>query len=72
MEYKCKLRVILAEREIKHGDFAKSVNMSSAAFSAIVNNRSLPSFETTYNISEALDLDVRQIWIKENKVESID
>lgn len=64
MEYKCRLRVILADREIKHGEFAKSVNMSSAAFSSIVNNHSLPSFDTTYRICEELDMAMKDIWIK--------
>jgi putative transcriptional regulator len=72
VEFKCKLRVILAEMEIKHGDFAKSVNMSSAAFSAIVNNHTLPSFETVYRICEELQKDMREIWIKVDENESVD
>jgi putative transcriptional regulator len=64
VEFKCKLRVILAEMEIKHGDFAKRVNMSSAAFSSIVNNHTLPSFETAIRISEELNMDIRSIWVR--------
>ncbi|MEH6990577.1 helix-turn-helix domain-containing protein [Cytobacillus firmus] len=67
VEYKCRLRVILAEKEIKHGDFAKQINTSAAAFSSIVNNRTLPSFETTYKISEVLEMDIKEIWVKIEK-----
>jgi putative transcriptional regulator len=64
MKFKCKLKVILAEREIKHGDFAKIVGVSPAGLSSLVNNKSLPSFESAYRISEALEMDIKEIWIK--------
>ncbi|WP_342025710.1 helix-turn-helix transcriptional regulator [Cytobacillus pseudoceanisediminis] len=64
MEYKCKLKMILADKEIKHGDFAKKINMSAAGLSAIVNNRALPSFDSAYRICEVLNLHPRDIWIK--------
>jgi putative transcriptional regulator len=63
MKYKCRLRVILAEREIQHGVFAKKIEMSESAFSAIVNGHSLPKFDTLYKISDELDMDFREIWI---------
>lgn len=49
MEYMCKLKMILTDKEIKHGEFAKMINMSVAWLSAVVNNRALPSFG--YSIS---------------------
>ncbi|MBU3569300.1 helix-turn-helix transcriptional regulator [Priestia aryabhattai] len=64
MNFKCKLKVILAEKEIKHGDFAKVVGISSAGLSSLVNNKSLPSFESAYRISEALEMDIKEIWIR--------
>ncbi|MED4240658.1 helix-turn-helix transcriptional regulator [Priestia megaterium] len=64
MNFKCKLKVILAEKEIKHGDFAKVVGVSPAGLSALVNNKSLPSFESAYRISEALEMDIKEIWIR--------
>ena len=63
MNFKCKLKVILAEREIKHGDFANIIGVSQAGLSALVNNKSLPSFESAYRISESLNMDIREIWI---------
>ncbi|MFJ7681140.1 helix-turn-helix transcriptional regulator [Peribacillus butanolivorans] len=64
MEFKCKLKVILAEREIRHGEFALKVEISRAAMSGLLNNRSLPSFPVAYRISEELDLDIKEIWSK--------
>lgn len=64
MKFKCRLKVILAEKEIKHGEFANKVEMSSAAFSLIVNNRALPSFESSFKISNELNMDIRDIWIE--------
>jgi putative transcriptional regulator len=63
--------VILAEKEIRHGDFANKIGLSSSAFSLIVNNHGLPSFDSMYKISEELDMDVRKIWLRV-KNESID
>jgi putative transcriptional regulator len=64
LEFKCRLKVILAEREISHGDFAKNIGISGAALSAIVNNRTLPSFETAYKIEDILGLNLKEIWKK--------
>jgi putative transcriptional regulator len=64
MEFKCRLRVILAEKEIPHGEFAKRIEISGAAFSAIVNNRTLPSFETTYKICRELDVSINEVWFE--------
>jgi putative transcriptional regulator len=62
--FKCRLKVILAEKEIPHGDFAKKVNLSSGALSNIINNKSLPAFETLYEICTRLERDFREIWVK--------
>ena len=64
MKLKCRLKVIFAERDIKQGEFAQKVGISSGALSSIVNGRSFPSFSITYKISNELDLDIREIWVK--------
>ncbi|KON86621.1 XRE family transcriptional regulator [Sporosarcina globispora] len=64
MKFKCRLRVIFAEREIRQGDFAKKIGLSQAGMSAIVNNHALPSFPILYRISEELQMDFREIWIR--------
>ncbi|MCM3771231.1 helix-turn-helix transcriptional regulator [Priestia aryabhattai] len=60
----CKLEFILAEKEIKYEDFAKIVGVSPAGLSSLINNKSLPSFESAYQISEALEMDIKEIRIK--------
>lgn len=65
--FKCKLRVILAEREIKHGVFAKRIGMSEASFSSIVNNKSLPQFPYAYAILDELQLQIHEVWMRIEK-----
>ncbi|MDU9695127.1 helix-turn-helix transcriptional regulator [Priestia aryabhattai] len=67
MDFTCELKAILTEREIKHEDFAKVVGVSPANLSALINNKSLPSFESAYRISEALEMDIKEIWISSKK-----
>ncbi|MGG0554903.1 helix-turn-helix transcriptional regulator [Priestia aryabhattai] len=64
MDFICKLEAILVEKEIKHEDFAKIVGVSPAGLSSLVNNKNLPSFESAYRISEALEMDIKEIWIR--------
>lgn len=64
MEFKCKLKVIFAERNITSKELADKIGISRAAISGLINNKSLPSFETAYLISEELGMDIREIWAK--------
>lgn len=64
MNIKCRLKVIFAEREIRHGEFARRVGISQASLSALVNNRTLPKFEAAYRIAEELKLPVEKIWVR--------
>ncbi|MGG1691831.1 helix-turn-helix transcriptional regulator [Heyndrickxia ginsengihumi] len=65
MEYKCRLGVIFAERNIVQKEFADKIGVSSSTLTLIKKGRQYPSFPVTYRISEELDMDVREIWIKE-------
>lgn len=67
MLFRCKLKVIFAERDMKQGEFAKEINVDDSTLSKIVRNKALPSFETAYKISEALGLDMREIWVLTDK-----
>jgi putative transcriptional regulator len=67
MKLKCRLRVILAEKEIKHGDIAEKVGISQGTMSALVNNRQLPTLPVAFNIAEVLGLKIEDVWIKEQK-----
>jgi putative transcriptional regulator len=62
VEIRCKLKVIFAERNIKHGDFAQRVGISQATMSALVNERNLPTLPVAYRIAKELDLNVMEIW----------
>jgi putative transcriptional regulator len=64
MKFKCRLKIIFAEREIKQGEFAKKIGVSASALSAIANGHTYPSFPVMYAICEELNMDVREIWIR--------
>lgn len=61
--YKCRLKVIFAEREIKQTEFSKKVGIANNTLSGIVNGR-MPTFEVALRIAEELGLPVEQIWVK--------
>lgn len=67
MEIKCRLKVIFAERNIRHGEFAAAIGLSQGALSSLVNGHSLPSLPVAYRISEELNLNVMEIWKRENE-----
>lgn len=65
--FKCRLKVILAEREIPLGVFSKKIGVRPGTLSQIANSRSLPSFEVTYEILEELNLRIDEVWVKMNE-----
>jgi DNA-binding XRE family transcriptional regulator len=65
---KCKLKVIFAERNIKQVEFAKKIGIGRATLNQLVNNHTLPTLEVAYLISEELNLNVMDIWIKQKDV----
>ncbi|WP_085521461.1 helix-turn-helix transcriptional regulator [Tuberibacillus sp. Marseille-P3662] len=67
MKFKCRLKIILWERGISQGEFAKRINVSQHAISSFVTGKSLPKFENVYRICEELDMKINEIWIKENE-----
>ncbi|MEH7514313.1 helix-turn-helix domain-containing protein [Gottfriedia acidiceleris] len=56
------LRIILADKKIKKGDFASLVGISPGTLSFIVSERSTPTLEVAMKIAKALDLKVEDIW----------
>lgn len=64
MEFKCRLKVILWEKEVMQKDFAKTIGISPTSLSAIVQGKSLPGFVTAYKICEALDMTIQEIWVE--------
>jgi putative transcriptional regulator len=69
MEYKCRLKIIFAEKEISQKDFAANIGITQSALSGIVNGKRLPEFNTAYKICEVLNLNLHQIWIKKERSE---
>lgn len=64
MEFTCRLNVIFAERDIVQKDFAKKIGVSSSTLTLIKKGKQFPSFIVSYKISEELNMDIRDIWIK--------
>lgn len=67
MRLKSKLKVLLVERDITQKEFAEKVGISSSAMNKLCNKHSLPEFMTAYRISEELNMDIREIWIREDE-----
>jgi len=65
MKFKCRLRVILAERDIKHQDFAEKIGVSKSTMSSLINSKQVPTFEVAYRIIEETGMRIEEIWMKE-------
>ncbi|MCM3618763.1 helix-turn-helix domain-containing protein [Sutcliffiella horikoshii] len=67
--FTCNLRLLFAEEKMKNASFtqtkfANKIGLSSTALSALVTERSLPSFEVAYAIAKELNKSIEQIWVK--------
>ena len=67
MKFKCRLRIIFAEREIKQKEFAKLVGLSQSTLSTLVNGANLPTFTTAFRIAKELNIHIEDIWIGDDK-----
>lgn len=68
--FTCRLGVIFAELKLKdksftQAKFAKRVGISTTALSALVKEKSLPSYEVAYEIAQELNRKMEDIWAKE-------
>lgn len=48
--------------DMKHGVLADRVGISKAALSLLINNKTLPSFDTSYKICNILNMNLTEIW----------
>lgn len=64
--FKCRLKVIFAEKKINQNEFAKKVKLSEAAISQLVQNRTLPNLTNAWRISNELDEPIWNIWVWED------
>ncbi|MGG2091298.1 helix-turn-helix transcriptional regulator [Bacillus sp. S13(2024)] len=69
MEFKCRLKIIFAEMDIKQGDFAKQIGIDDSTLSAIVRNRTKPRFDTAYLICKELGKRIEEVWILDEENE---
>ena len=67
MNFKCRLKIIFAEMDIKQSDFAKQIGIDGSTLSAIVRNRTQPRFDTAYMICKELKKPIEEIWILEEE-----
>jgi putative transcriptional regulator len=64
---KNKLRIIIAERKIKKGEFAKLVGITNSTLTLIIKEESTPTLQVAMKIAEVLGLKVEDIWYFEDK-----
>jgi DNA-binding XRE family transcriptional regulator len=64
---KCRLKAILALKDIKHSDFAKTIKVNPGTISAWIAGKSNPSLEKAYEIAELLGVSVTEIWVDESR-----
>lgn len=62
---KCRLKAILADKEIKHGDFAKMIGVNTSTLSTWISGKSRPSLEMAFQIADILHVDINEVWVKE-------
>lgn len=72
VELKCKLKVILAMKEIKHAEFAKLANVSPSTLSTWIAGTNYPSLKTAYSIAKLLNVPVIDIWVDESNIPEVD
>lgn len=59
---KNKLRMIIAERKIKKGEFAKTIGIAPTTLTQIIKEESVPTLQVAMKIADALDLKIEDIW----------
>lgn len=64
--FKCRLKVIFAEKKINQNEFAKRVKISESALSQLVQDRALPNLTNARNISNELNVPILDIWVWED------
>ncbi|NMH89771.1 helix-turn-helix transcriptional regulator [Flavivirga algicola] len=62
-----RLKVILAEKDISHKDFANMVSKTPNTISRICNNDSQPSLKFLRQMAIILDVDISELLIRTKK-----
>jgi len=56
-----RLKLVLAEKDISHKDFAKMVKKAPNTITRICNNEQQPSLKVLRDMAIALDIDIREL-----------
>jgi transcriptional regulator with XRE-family HTH domain len=56
-----RLKVVLAEKDMSHKDFAALINMTPNSISRICNNEQQPSLVSLREMALALDVDISEL-----------
>ncbi|MED1663489.1 helix-turn-helix transcriptional regulator [Brevibacillus laterosporus] len=66
MKLQCRLRIILAEHNMKQLDLLKQMDepISHASLSQIVQGKNLPTLITALQIAKALKMPIEEIWLE--------
>jgi putative transcriptional regulator len=62
---KCRLKEILDERGMKQKFLAEKAGVSIGTMSAIVRGKTTPSLSVAFDVAEALDMRIEDIWRKD-------
>lgn len=66
MTLKCRLKVILAEKEMLHKDFAHLVGVSKTTATMWISGKAKPDLDRAYEVADLLGVKVTDIWVKED------
>jgi DNA-binding XRE family transcriptional regulator len=64
---KSNLKVILAIKGMKHGEFAELMGVSLTTASGWITGRSRPTLEVAFEVARKLDVDITEIWRLEDE-----
>jgi putative transcriptional regulator len=56
------LRMIIAERKLKKGEFAKLIGIAPTTLTQIIKEESTPTLQVAMKISQELGLKIEDIW----------
>lgn len=57
-----RIKVMIAEKKIQHGDFAKDMNVSRNTVSNWIGGKTNPSLEEAFEIAEYFGVSITDIW----------
>ncbi|WP_144551998.1 helix-turn-helix transcriptional regulator [Peribacillus simplex] len=62
---KPRIRVLLAEKDLKQNEICKELEVSATQFSNWVNGTSFPRLELAFKLAKILDCKIEELWIED-------